>query len=267
MNPKILYRDIDTSKEETDAIRNAGLLLTYSRMEISKNDLVIGRYSVLPYYKEQENDIKYVGAELINSFHQHIYIADLSNWIDDLKDYTPRTWSRLEDLPDNMSFVLKGETNSKKQEWKTSMFAKDKKAAIEVHSRLCSDSLIGYQDIYIREYVPLKTYMLGIQDLPITKEFRFFVMYGQVIAGGYYWSNYFEDLEEKPDIKDVPKEFLDTIISIVGNKSNFYVIDVAETAVGDWIVIELNDGQMSGNSCIDVNEMYINMKRVLDEKK
>jgi len=56
------------------------------------------------------------------------------------------------------------------------------------------------------------------------------------------------------------------VIDKVGNKSNFYVIDVAKTQSGEWIVIELNDGQFSGLSAIDPNDLYMNLKTVFGEK-
>lgn len=239
---------------------------TDSRMKINPGALVVGRYSLLPFYKEQERDIKFAGAELINSYQQHNYVADIKNWVYDLKELTPETWDSLEKLPDDCSFVLKGATNSRKHEWASMMYAKDKAAACEVYSRLCKDGLIGYQDIYIRRYIPLKTHMIGIQDLPITHEFRFFICYGQVLCGGYYWSSNVDDLDVQPDVQDVPKDFLQEVIRRVGNKINFYVVDVAQTVEGNWIVIELNDGTMSGTSCCDPNELYSNLRKVIDER-
>ena len=112
----------------------------------------------------------------------------------DLGDLTPATWDNLIHLPENKSFVLKGQTNSRKSKWLSDMFAIDKKAAIEVYGRLSGDGLIGDQKVYIREYVPLKTYLIGLNGLPITKEFRFFVAYGEILCGAYYWQNYVDDL-------------------------------------------------------------------------
>lgn len=43
---------------------------------------------------------------------------------------------------------------------------------------------------------------------------------------------------------------------IVSQNTNFYVVDIAETKFGEWIVIELNDGQMSGLSDIDAAWFY-----------
>jgi hypothetical protein len=45
----------------------------------------------------------------------------------------------------------------------------------------------------------------------------------------------------------------------------YYVIDVAKTAAGKWILIELNDGQMSGLSDNDPDVLYSNLKKSLKE--
>lgn len=241
-----------------------------SRVKIQPGDLVISRYSVLPYFKEQEYDIEYcIGAKLINSFKEHNYIADLRNWYEDLSDLTPQTWFRIEDVPsDTGPFVLKGSTNSRKQRWKTHMFAIDKKAANEIYWELCNDPLIcdSGQNVYIRKYEPLVKLIDGIGGIPISKEFRCFVVFGEVISKGFYWHNYADDLDEIPSVDEIPQEFLDTVIERVGSKSNFYTIDVAQKQNGDWIVVELNSGPMAGLPCNDPDELYKNLKEVLNKK-
>lgn len=261
----ILYRDDVDWRHETNAAQKH-FDCADSRMLIKPDTMVIGRFSVLPFYKEQERDIQLAKSRLINTYEQHRYVADIKEWTHDLEreNLTPKTWYRLEDLPEDGPFILKGETNSKKYYWKTHMFAKNKREAIDVHSRLLQDSLISYQDIVIRQYVPLHTYMEGLQELPITKEFRFFILYGHILCGGYYWSSHVEDLESIPNISEVPQEFLQKVIKTIRGQINFYTIDVAQTATGDWIVIELNDGCMSGLSENNPEELYSNMKKVLN---
>jgi ATP-grasp domain, R2K clade family 3 len=46
-------------------------------------------------------------------------------------------------------------------------------------------------------------------------------------------------------------------------KAPFVVADVALTTAGDWILIELNDGQMSGLSDTDANELYSKIAKEL----
>jgi hypothetical protein len=122
----------------------------------------------------------------------------------------------------------------------------------------------GFQDIYIRKFVPLKTFMRGLNNLPITNEFRIFVAFGEVLCGAYYWSNYVEELPQAPSFAEVPKEFVAEVLRRVGNKINFYAVDVGQKENGDWIVIEINDGQQSGLSENRPEVLYSALRAALD---
>lgn len=268
MRPVILYRD-DVDWRQESSIASKYFKCINSRSLVESGDLVIARFSALPFYNELELDVNTVGAELINTHEQHRYIADLGNWYYDLCDYTPQTWNDVSIIPDNGPFILKGETNSKKFYWKTHMFAADKKAAIQVQTNLLQDSLLQYQKIYVRKYIKLEELDEGLQGLPITREYRFFIYKKNILSGGFYWSSHYDDLCEKgmvlnPD--EVPRDFLNTIIDKIQNTElcfpppNYYVIDVAKTDRGDWIVIELNDGQMSGLSENTPEVLYMSLK-------
>jgi hypothetical protein len=264
----ILYRNICEWKNEED-YANKHFNTIHSRTLVKSGDLIIPRYSALPFYKELQEDIEYNGARLIDTYNQFAYISDLGNWYYDLKDFTPQTWTELYALPENKKFILKGETNSKKFNFDTHMFAASKKDAITVHGRLLEDSLIQDQKIYIREFVDLETFETGLRGLPITREYRFFIYKDKILSGGYYWSSHYDTLIEQGehiDHKEVPLDFLRTVINKIQNTSVseppvFYVIDVAKTAKKDWIVIELNSGAMSGLSMNDPGILYANLKR------
>jgi len=266
----ILFRASLAEERELEAARNYFPVIT-QRSEIltAGPTTVIGRYSVLPFYQELEADVKAMGGTLINSYSQHRYVADLQNWYEDLKDFTPETWFRLEEIPTSCEhgFILKGETNSKKFLWNTHMFAKDKMAAGTVYSRLCQDGMIGDQSIYIRKYVPLNLYGEGLNGLPIGEEYRFFILDGNIVGSSFYWASHVDDIPSGvPSPSVVPGDFLQKVITRIGDRTRFYVLDVACTQSGDWIVIELNDGQMSGLSLIDPRVLYANMKHVLSRK-
>jgi len=234
------------------------------RTQVPSGAVAIGRYSVLPFYKELADDLGERNASLINSFAQHRYVADVSSWYPDLARLTPETWLAWEDIPDDVgALVVKGRTNSRKFSWKTHMFAESKRAASEVAWRLLEDAVIGDQDLCFRRYVPLRTYHLGLQGLPITEEYRFFVCDGEVLCGAYYWSGHADDVDDTPDPARIPKAFLDDVIARVGNRVRFYVVDVGITAEGQPIVIELNDGQMSGLSDNDPTRLYTRLREVL----
>lgn len=262
-NISLLYRG-NSDDEELNAAATYFKVYT-NRAEIPSKSLVIGRYSVLPYYNELEDELKHKQSSLINSLSQHRYIADIGNYYKDFIGITPETWTNLNAIPENGPFILKGETNSKKFLWKTHMFAENKKDAIDVYCRLQDDGIISNQNIYIRKYVKLKTFEIGFNNLPITNEYRIFIAYGKVVSVGYYWSNYYEDLVCKYDldIKQIPQKFIQEIIYRVGKNANFYVVDVAQKENGDWIVIELNDGQMSGLSMNNSYILYENLYNII----
>lgn len=286
-NYTILIRDPDDEYGEKEAMREVGVKYAESRSRLAlpddvyrqiiikakKKPLVIGRYSVLPFYKELEDDVKFNGYDLINTYSQFKYIADMQNWYQDLKEFTPYTWFSMQEyLADTYEgpVVLKGETNSRRDKWKTHMFANNKDEAREVNGRLLDDGLISQQQIYIRKYEPLVKLIDGVNGMPIPNEWRFFILYGQVIADGFYWSTYAEDIAEKMGVNGTIEApfpgFIRNIVEKIGDKSNFYTIDIAQGQNGLWHVIELNEGQMSGLNGIDRKRFYSNMRKVLDEQ-
>jgi hypothetical protein len=239
------------------------------RSEIPHDNNVICRYSCLPYYKELEDELYLIkNSQLINSHHQHLYIADM-NYINDIVDFTPETWFlgdgnfRISDLPNDCYFILKGKTNSKKHNWNTHMFAKSKSDVPSVLSNIMNDSLIKNQGIAIRKYHELEKIEDGINGMPITNEWRFFCFYDKIVSHGFYWS-----ILEEERVPKIDKEAFDLVnktINIVKNNVNFYVIDVAKTIDGNWIVIEMNDGQMSGLSFNDPETLYKNIINLIKD--
>jgi hypothetical protein len=143
------------------------------------------------------------------------------------------------------------------------MYAEDKQEAIQVFCRLSSDGFLCDQSIYIRQFVPLNKLANGLQGLPISEEYRFFIYNGKTMSSAFYWSEYSEFLLETQglylDPKNVPQDWLNEVIDIVSPNIKFFVLDVAKTANGDWIVVELNDAQCSGLSDNDPEVLYKNL--------
>lgn len=274
MNPVILYRkhEAEYGENEIESMMKY-FPITSHRTNIRKDDLVIGRYSVLPFYKEQEEDVNNVGATLINSYKQHRYIANMGNWYGDLDDLTPKSWPGITFLEygEKGPFVVKGETNSRRQKWFTHMYANDIEKLVSVLMNLQDDPLLQNQTLWIRRFEKLKSYGTQVNGVPISDEYRFFVCDGQILSGGFYWSSCIEDIGSRnggyPDVNMVPRDFLKTVIERIGNKTRFYALDVAQKDNGEWTVIEINDGQMSGLSENKADDVYRNLRNVLDGKQ
>jgi len=261
--PIVLFRkDLDTEGELD--ICSDYILTTEYRTAILPGSLVIGRYSILPFYAELERELALNGSQLINSHAQHLYIADITNWYSDVKDYTPDTYSGWYNLPQG-SYVLKGKTNSRKHQWNTMMFAETVKDIPQIAQRLYSDTFINQQDIVVRKYIPLKRFDTAINDLPITNEWRAFFYKTHLLSIGFYWSNF----QEHQPYDFPPSEaitLLNEVSKIVSEHTNFFVLDIAETQSGNWILIEINDGQMSGLSCNNPHELYKQLYWILNNE-
>lgn len=79
-------------------------------------------------------------------------------------------------------------------------------------------------------------------------EYRLFFLDGKLINMSNYWAegNY-TDLPDTINFEKVAKDI----------DSNFFSMDIAKTVNGDWIIIELGDGQVAGcpENC-DIEQFY-----------
>lgn len=267
--PIIYYRKSETPKKELECIQESYFLSTRLLGNIPNNSLVIPRYSLLPFHKELSEEVSLKNSVLINTPSMHEYVADLESWYEDLQELTPKSWFRLEDVPNEGPFIVKGRTNSRKDRWKNLMYASNKEEAINIACELMCDSLLGKQGIVVRKYEQLVTFDEDLSGRPVTEEFRYFCLDGKILARGYYWSNFSDSLKDAgiyPDFSEEADQLVLRALEKIKGKIRFVVIDVAKTVEGKWIVIELNDGCMSGTSDVPLTELYDNLyKGLVDE--
>lgn len=293
MEPFILFRTGSHTDDEEFAAACRYFDVSRYRGAVPAGKLCIPRYSALPFYEELEADLALSGTKLINSYAQHQFVADIRQWVPRLRhteqkfvpgasplergtwvpflhELTPATWTEWHSLPDNMSFVVKGATNSRKAAWATRMYCPTKADVPRIAASLLDDALIADQGLVVREFVPLRTFAVGINGLPITNEWRFFCLNGRIIDAGYYWASEpdYEWLgvdasDDTPDHREgeapAPAKavfLVQQVLSLISNDIPFVVVDVAEKAEGGWICIELNDGSMSGLSMIPPDRFY-----------
>ena len=260
----ILYRNsydyrVQEADEELQTAKKYFMVLN-QRTQIPARSTVIGRYSVLPYYHELEVDLDYSGSRLINSYSEHRYIADLRNYYPDIQDYTPRTYTEWGNLGAG-KWVVKGVTNSRKFNWNTHMYAEGRENLLQVIRNLLDDPFIAEQGLVVREYLPLKRLETLQNGLPVSREWRLFFYKETLLCSGFYWSC----SEFDPPLPREAQEFAQKVARIITKKTNFFVMDIAELESGGFVVIELNDGQMSGLSNCQPEELYKNLKQIIKE--
>ena len=257
---KKFFSELETAKKIFDVYENMTM--------IPNNSLVIGRYSVLPFYLENWNNLSFKNCKLINDPQHHNYISKFW-YYHDIEDYTFKSWFRLEDIPldmRNQRIVVKGETNSKKFLWKDKMLAKDFSHAVEIANDLRNDYFFEYQDLIFRQYVPLQTFEVGMHDLPFSNEWRIFFLNGQYVSHGFYWTiaDQYENAKNQyeEDFKQNGLQFALEVSKLI--RVPFYAMDIAKTEKGDWVVVEINDGQMSGLCDINQQKFYSSLCKVLE---
>ena len=260
LRPKtcILARPSLLPKEEFKAMQQFFDVYTL-RSAVPANSQVIGRMSVLPYYKEVYDDLKHNNATLVNDPYEHEVITTM-DWINVVGELTFPTWWHAQDIPQSerdTPFVVKGEVNSKKFQWNSSMYAANFREAVLVAANLRNDAFIGMQPIVFRKYVPLHTYAVDEHSgLPYVNEWRVFAFKGHIVFEQFYWETL---LEDNPDAIDHAnkqfaqsgRQFAEFMLNHCYTQDetvfpSFIAMDIAQTQDGSWRVVEINDGQMSG---------------------
>jgi hypothetical protein len=220
---------------------------------------VIPRFRAIPFGRELEGEVKYQGSELLNSYKQHRFAADLGEWYSVLEDLTAESWPGVEHIPvrENGPFIVKGETNSRRQLWKTHCFAKDRAALGPVVANLTADTLIGHQRLWIRRFEELNVLGEDVSGMPINEEYRVFYLDGEVVGRGFYWVNMLGEMAEftlKPE--EIDEELLRIVGERIGDRIRFAAVDYARRADGSWCVIEVNDGVQAGVCGVDPFSMW-----------
>ena len=98
------------------------------------------------------------------------------------------------------------------------------------------------EGLVFREFIdfePLASHSKS--HMPLTREFRLFVLDGQIIFSTPYWEegDYGDDNNALPPL-DLFRQVAQKI------QSRFFTMDVAQKRDGTWNIVELGDGQVAG---------------------
>lgn len=202
-------------------------------------------------YAGIEAALEELGMKLLVHETEHLLCSTIEKWYPVLKSKTPYTkvYERLpdtEELLKDFSFPVFIKGNRQTNRHKKSQCIIESAAQCEaLRQEWSEDPVLFWQKAAVREYIPLMTIdNTSYPELvPISCEFRFFYFEGKCVAYGPYWymghkySLPKEELAEIMKLTDWAAERLRAI---------FPAIDVAKTASGEWIIIEVNDAQESG---------------------
>jgi hypothetical protein len=144
----------------------------------------------------------------------------------------------------NSPLIIKDFVKSQKHYWDTACFIpsatdKDKvKTVIDNFVTLQGSDL--NEGLVIREFVELSDLTVHSKSgMPLKQEYRLFFLYGELLGCYDYWEEGVYSADEHP-----PLDLFNHIAKDV--QSNFFSMDIAKLKTGEWMVIELGDGQVAG---------------------
>ncbi|MVN86495.1 hypothetical protein GO986_06920 [Deinococcus sp. HMF7620] len=139
--------------------------------------------------------------------------------------------------------VVKDYVKSRKHEWTEACFIPD--AADLGHARTVIRTFAerqgsGWQGgLVLRRFEPFQALITHSRSgMPLTWEYRLFVVDGQLAVQAEYWE------EGEYPSQALPTGWLAEVLGAVD--SRFFTIDVAQREDGAWRVVELGDGQVAG---------------------
>lgn len=202
-------------------------------------------------YGAVEAALDELGMNLLVKEAEHLRCSTIEKWYPFLKDKTPFTkiYDELpapEEIQKDFTFpvFIKGNRQTNRHK-RSQCIIENKEQYDTLREGWKSDSILSWQKVAVREYVPLleidsKTFP---DQVPICYEFRFFYFEGKCMAYGPYWYMRRQYSLPESELSEV-LNLTDWAAKRLG--AAFTAIDVAKTAFGEWIIIEVNDAQESG---------------------
>lgn len=285
-----INRSLAPADEYSMAEAAWGKFYTPFRSCIPAGSTVFARYGTVPYPFELEAELRERGSKCINPATATQSIAGFGWYrlFEEARIPTPKTWFEWDDfstLPEGR-YVAKGRANSRKWDWDTHMYADTVAEVVEVRKRLYDDPFIAEQGLAVRRFVDFESYGKDVRGMPVTNEWRVFCLNGEHVASGFYWANWVDELKERRpnmDWDNVPSEAVECAVRAAkALPYPFVAIDVARVSAasyglsdansapevdsalmwdGGWMVVEVNDGCMSGLCTIEPEAFYLALRK------
>jgi hypothetical protein len=156
---------------------------------------------------------------------------------------------------------LKGTIQSQKAKGIGSCVAHDPEQLATIATALLGNHRRSLGTIIVRKLLDLRHSRIGPGGFPFGREYRVFVHAGHVVGLGFYWEGEDElaalDPTEREQVSGLALEAFRRL------EVPYLTVDVGQTRQGDWIVIEVGDGQFSGLSQIPVHQLWTRLTAVV----
>lgn len=211
-------------------------------------------------YQSLYTELLKKNIKLVNSPTEYRHCHYLPESYYKIEGYTPKTvWIKKGDLNDsfdslhqlvrefdNKPVIVKDYVKSCKHQWNDACYIPDA-SNLNNFDRVVKNLIeLRGEDfeggVIVREFINLEFLTEHSKSkMPLAKEFRLFFLNKKLLQLFYYWDEG-EYKNEMPSTEEI-NEFL-----LIANNINsqFFTMDIAKTVTGEWTIIELGDGQVSG---------------------
>lgn len=204
-------------------------------------------------YETLYEGLKSKNITLITPLPAYQHTHYLPEWYPILADHTPTSyWTANADPAAALSLaqqfergpiILKDYVKSEKHHWKEACYIPNPHDATAVAATVARFLELRGESLNVglvfRQFETLQFLTDHAKSgMPLTKEYRLFFAQQQLVAAYQYW-----DEGEYGDTQPELDPFVELAKSI---ESPFFTMDVAQKETGEWIIMELGDGQVSG---------------------
>jgi hypothetical protein len=209
-------------------------------------------------YKTLYNKLLSNNYKLINNPTEYQNCHYLPDSLKYIKEHTPKTvFQKIEDASsidiliekskifNGKPVIIKDYVKSEKHYWDTACYVENSNDTVKLTDTI--NNLINIRENYlnegivIREYVELTNLTKHSKSaMPLSEEYRLFFYNNQLLCIFDYWEegDYKNKKPNTTEFENIAKKI----------ESNFFTMDIAKDKNGNYIIIELGDGQVSGIS-------------------
>jgi hypothetical protein len=208
------------------------------------------------------------GLHLLNDPEAHLRALEFPRAWPHLRGLTPE--SRVIDSPEQVDEALaalglpvfiKGTVLSRKSYGWKACVAETPGEARTLVEKLLRTTRFSREHVVLRRFVPLRRTGESLEGFPCAREYRLFLLRGEVVAEGYYWpfGDPFGPLtaEELEQVRGLAREAARRL------SVPLLAVDVAQAEDGSWLIIEVGDPQFAGLSHISPRAFIERMHAVL----
>jgi hypothetical protein len=202
---------------------------------------------------------------LVNTPDQYQTAMEFDRFYPLLGDLTPK--SRIVTTPEQVAtaaselgfpLFVKGAVKSNKEQGWRACVAETMPELISIADDLFVREQRSRGRVILRTLARLRTIATDYQAFPLGREYRVFVYQNCVLAYGFYWDEYADSIK----LIATEEQAIQTLAFEAARRvgTPFIAVDIGQLESGNWIVIEVGDGQFSGLSQVPVLELWSQLK-------